>query len=103
MSIVGDIILGILGGGSLVTLIIFLIKRHDSQKEYSKRMDRLERDVIRNQMLLLMAHYSEADVAELLTCAEYYFVKLKGDWYLTNMFARFCHSHNVEIPQWFKE
>lgn len=113
MNWIGDLILGILGGGSLVTLIIFLIKRKDSHneelnaiKEYiedsKKWRKKMEKDVVRTQLLILMTSYSDADEAELLTCAEHYFKTLKGDWYLTSMFSRFIEEHGIKCPIWFE-
>ena len=112
-----DILSCILGGGSLVTLIIFLVKRHDEKAEKGDKVLseitamknqflKLERDTVRTQLLLLMATYEDDD-SEILTCAEHYFKKkkdggLEGDWYLTSLFSKFCKKHNIEIPQWFK-
>ena len=108
----------ILGGGALVTAIvtlaIFLIKRHDERsdkddgvveelKGINKRLDKAEKDNIRTQLLLLMNTYVEGDQAELLTCAEHYFCKLKGDWYLTSLFQKHCVKYGIPLPHWFNE
>ena len=109
------------GGGALVTalitLITFLIKRHDDKsekkddmlaeiKKINKRMDKQEKDSVRLQILLLIYNYHTEDTKELMECAEYYFKKkedggLEGDWYLSQMFHRFLVSHHIEIPSWF--
>ena len=107
-----DILSCILGGGSLITLIIFLIKRHDEHKEkndslvaeikgMNERFDKLEKDTIRTQLLLLMNTYQFGDASEIFTCAEHYFVKLKGDWYLTSLFQKFCKTNCLDLPPWF--
>ena len=107
-----DILSCVLGGGSLITLIIFLIKRHDEHKEkndkiteelkgINQRLDKAEKDNIRTQLLLLMNTYEEGDEAELLTCAEHYFCKLKGDWYLTSLFQKHCVKYGIPLPHWF--
>ena len=114
-----DILSCILGGGSFITLIIFLIKRHDEHKEkndsvlnelktINSRLDIAERDAIRTQILVLISNYDDTDEQELLTCAEHYFKKkedggLEGDWYMTSLFKRFCKKHNIELPTWFSE
>ena len=112
-----EILRWILEGGTLVTLIIFLITRRDNKKEkedttqsaineINKRMEKQERDSVRVQILLLIFNYHEEDKEELLNCAEYYFKKkeqggLEGDWYLTDMFKRFLVEHDIEKPSWF--
>ena len=106
----------ILGGGALVTavvtLIIFLIKRHDERsdkndetvaelKDIKKQMNKMERDSVRTQLLVLMMSYTYGDASEILTVAEYYFVKKKGDWYMTSMFQKFCEKEGIPLPPWF--
>lgn len=120
-----DILSCVLGGGSLVTLIIFLIQRHDTrndelkrlydkldeiQKESSeqdkaieKKMKRLEKDIVRTQLIQLMKAYEDEEEHELLQVAEHYFDVLKGNWYMTSMFKKFLKKHNIETPLWFKE
>ena len=106
----------ILGGGAfvtaLVTLIIFLIKRHDEKadkndeslaelKDIKKQMKKMEKDSVRTQLLVLMMSYAYGDASEILTVAEYYFVTLRGDWYMTSLFQRFCEREQIPIPPWF--
>ena len=101
-----DIISLVLGGGSLVTLLIFLIKRHDERKDelkmIQKQLKKLEKDSVRTQLLLLMRTYTYEDEHELLQMAEYYFVTLKADWVLTAMFKRFLERENIATPMWFE-
>ena len=114
-----DIIVGILGGGSLIALITFLIKRGDEKKEkkdevlneikgIKKQMQKMERDNVRTQLLLLMNTYQYGDAKEIMICAEYYFKKkedggLEGDWYLTSLFQRFCEREQIPLPPWFSK
>lgn len=108
----------VLSGGTLATLLIFFVKRHDEKQEKNddvtkalengeKRFDRLERDIVRTQLLLLMSIYEESDQGEILTCAEHYFKEKKdggldGDWYMTSLFKRFCEKKDIPLPPWFK-
>ena len=99
----------VFGGGSLVTLIIFLINRHDTRNDemvkINKQLKRLEKDGIRTQLLLLMRTYADEDEHELLQVAEHYFSKeqLNGNWYMTTLFKRFIKKHNIAQPDWFSE
>lgn len=107
------IISAICGCGWLATLIMFFVQRSDNKKEQvniikqelediKKQLKRAEKDNVRTQLLLLMRTYSEEDEQELLRLAEYYFAKLKADWYLTAMFSRFLLKHGIAQPSWFE-
>lgn len=103
-----NIILGILGGGNLVLFVKFLIERHDKKAERDEdkekehlqsTLKKLEKDGLRTQLLLLILMRPE-EINEILTLAEHYFVDLKGNWYVTSMFAKWCEEHKLE-PDWF--
>lgn len=107
-----DIISCILGGGAIITLITFLIKRGDERKDkkdevlaeikaIKKQMAKMERDSVRTQLLMLMNTYTYGEASEILTVAEYYFVGLKGDWYATSLFQKFCEKEQIPLPPWF--
>jgi carbonic anhydrase len=55
------------------------------------------KDNIRIQLLMIMEHQPE-NVDTILKIAEKYFIKLKGDWYMTNEFSKWAKEHNVTIP-----
>lgn len=115
-----NIILGILGGGNIILFIKFLIERSDRKKERAEekadakaekaekdelsaikdRLTKLEKDGIRTQ-LLLMILLRPQEKTEILKVAEYYFVKLKANWYMTGMFKKWCDEHGLE-PEWFE-
>ena len=97
LDIIG-ILLGSLGIGSL---IVFFVTRHDNKKGWEAQLKKLEKDIIRTQLLLLMKDYDEKDESELMACAEHYFVDLKGNWYLTPKFYRFIKEQNIATPEWF--
>lgn len=108
-----EIVSCILGGGAIITFITFLIKRSDDKKEKNdevlaeikaikKQMQKMERDSVRTQLLMLMNTYTYGETSEILTVAEYYFEGLKGDWYATSLFQKFCEKEQIPLPPWFK-
>lgn len=110
------LLLTILGGGNIILFIKFLIERHDRKKERAEdkadeakknelagikdRLSKLEKDGIRTQLLLLILLKPE-EQTEILKVAEYYFCKLKANWYMTGMFKQWCDEHGLE-PDWFE-
>ncbi len=99
-----SIIIGGLGIGSLIT---FFVTRYDAKKGLESKLNKVEKDSVRTQLLLMMYHYEDTDEQEFLTCAEYYFKKkkdggLEGDWYLTAKFKRFIDQHGIAQPEWFE-
>ncbi len=104
-----DVLIAVLGGGNLFLFIKFLIERFDRKKERAeeKELDsirtaltKLEKDGLRTQLLLLILLRPE-EQTEILKIAEYYFIKLKANWYMTSIFKKWCDEHGLE-PEWFK-
>lgn len=104
------LLLALLGGGNLILFIKFLIERHDRKTERSEdnvlggiqdRLTKIEKDGIRTQLLFLILIKPE-EQAEILKVAEYYFVKLKANWYMTGFFKKWCDEHGLE-PEWFDD
>ena len=102
------ILLGILGGGNIILFIKFLIERYDRKQERAEdkaengiedRLRKLEKDGIRTQLLLLILLKPE-EQTEILKVAEYYFCKLKANWYMTGMFKKWADARGLE-PEWF--
>ena len=91
-----------LTGGNLLMFIRFLIERHDKKKAspVSERLDKLERDGLRLQMLFLIILMPK-EKAEIMKIAEYYFVKLKGNWYATSIFNKWLEDNKIAKPEWF--
>ena len=94
-----NILIAVLGGGNLLLFVKFLIERYDETKGIGKTLAKLEKDGLRTQLLLLILMRPE-EVTEILTLAQHYFVDLKGNWYMTSMFAKWCDEHGLE-PEWF--
>lgn len=86
------------------SLIQYLISRHDSRAEKAnenmKTLSKLERDSVRLQILFMMKFQPERK-EKILEIAEYYFHKLKGDWYMTDIFSEWLQENGINIPGWF--
>lgn len=101
MNATATIIVAILASNGLFALLQFLITRYDQKRNVKGRLLNLERDGLRTQLLLLLLMMPE-EKKEILTIGEHYFVKLKGDWYMTSMFDKWCKKYGLQ-PEWFKE
>lgn len=102
-----SVLIAILGGGNLLLFIKFLIERYDARKDkdISSTLTKLEKDVLRTQ-LLLMILLKPKEESEILTIAEHYFKKppegLGGNWYMTSMFKSWLTEYDVGQPGWFE-
>lgn len=96
---VTTIILAILASNGFFALVQFLITRWDTKKNLKGTLKRLEKDILRTQLLLLILMQPDEE-KEILKIAQYYFVKLKGNWYMTSMFSKWCKSRGLR-PEWF--
>ena len=123
-EIVISICSAILGSTALVSLVQFLINRHDKKKEDKKdkwdevnekldssatKQDRLAEDMsetkidlTRTNLLLLMASYPK-NVSEILYVARKYFVDYKGDAYVTPIFSQWLIKQGIDKPVWFDD
>ena len=77
---------------------------NDKIKQINDNVDKLltlsketRKDTVRIQLLMLISHQPQ-NVDTILKLAEMYFVKLKGDWYMTNEFGKWAKEHNVTVP-----
>jgi hypothetical protein len=46
---------------------------------------------------MIMEHHPE-NVDTILKLAELYFIKLHGDWYMTNVFNKWAKEHDIVVP-----
>lgn len=106
---IGNILLGLLGGGNLVLFIKFLVERHDRKKEMAEEKEQegirnkllvLEKDGLRTQLLLLIL-IRPNEQTEILRVAEYYFSVLQGNWYMTSIFNNWLKNNGIAEPEWF--
>ena len=93
------IILAILASNGFFALVQFLITRWDTKKNLKGTLKKLEKDGLRTQLLLLILMQPDEET-EILNIAQHYFVKLKGNWYMTSVFSKWCKSRDLK-PEWF--
>jgi len=101
-SMILTIILAILGSNGFFAVIQLLITRYDTKKNIKGKLDRLEKDGLRTQ-LLLMILLKPSEKKEILTLAQHYFVDLNGNWYMTDIFDKWLIEHGNSRPEWFKK
>lgn len=97
-----EIIMAIVGSTAISQLITFFVQRHDTKKNFEKRMTKLEKDGIRTQLLLLLL-FSPEEKKEILTIAQHYFQKLNGNWYMTSLFNNWLKERKIGRPEWFDD
>ena len=110
-----QIFIAILTSNALFVFIEHMIDRHDERDEDRKgiktkltelekamkdKFKLLEKDTLRTQLLFLIIERPE-ETQEILTIAEHYFKDLKGNWYMTSIFYKWCKERNIEVPIWF--
>ena len=100
MNTAVTIIIAVIGSTALSQLITFFVNRHDSKKKIPEKLEILERDVLRTQLLMLILIKPEAR-QEILTVGEHYFKDLHGDWYMTGVFNKWIHETGILEPEWF--
>lgn len=100
-------------GAGLLGFVQFLITRGDGRRRekasaekerasVQRAVERLEKDSLRTQMLVLMSDYPDA-VEALMTVSQRYFEELHGDWYMTSVFRKHIAEHSIECPVWLKD
>lgn len=101
MNGTATIIVAVLASNGLFALLQFLITRHDQRKSVKSRLDRLEKDGLRTQLLLMILMKPE-EKQEILTIGEHYFHVLKGNWYMTSIFNKWLREYTDGVkPEWF--
>ena len=98
---------------AVITLVEFLIKRHDAKKgkmaeieikldNIDKRLEKTEKDELRTQLLLLISDYPD-NKEGIMTLGQHYFGDLRGNWYATSIFNQWLEQTGTAKPEWFKE
>ena len=94
--------------GGVLGFVQCLIKRKDDKEQRAEdkedddikgTLKKLEKDGLRTQLLLLLLLQPDEET-EILKIAQHYFVKLKGNWYMTSMFSKWCKTRDLR-PEWF--
>ena len=97
-----QLVIAVISSATVATLVQFFVTRYDNKKNLWKRVDKLERDGVRTQLLLLIL-MRPGETKEILTIGEHYFKVLKGDWYMTSIFNKWLEEAGIAEPEWFKE
>ena len=101
-------VISALTSGGVLGFVQFLIKRKDDKEQRAEdkedddikgTLKKLEKDTLRTQLLFLIVMQPDEE-AEILKIAQHYFVKLKGNWYMTSMFSKWCKTRGLR-PEWF--
>jgi hypothetical protein len=105
-DLIMTIVLAILGSNGFFAVVQLLITRDDTKKNVKGKLERLEKDGLRTQLLLLFLLMPD-EKKEILTIAQHYFVKpphgLGGNWYMTSLFDKWIEKNlNGVKPEWFK-
>ena len=101
MSPALQITLAIIGSNAIIGLVQFLITRHDTKKNIKGKLERLQKDGLRTQLLLMILLKGD-EKKEILTLAQHYFDDLKGNWYMTDIFNKWLEEKGHSKPDWFK-
>lgn len=102
MELTTTIVVAVLASNGLFAMLQFLISRHDTKTNIKDRLVKLEKDGLRTQLLLMILMRPE-EKKEILTLAQHYFVDLKGNWYMTDVFDKWLEEECDSRPQWFKK
>ena len=94
------ILISIIGSTAIASLVQFFVTRHDGKRKIPEKLERMERDILRTQLLVLIFQKPES-TPEIVTLAERYFVDLHGDWYMTGIFNRWLEEQGEADPAWF--
>lgn len=113
-----QIVLAVIGSGLLSVLVTEISAWHKAKiskktgleskvddiiEEMAEQREALrmqEKDSLRIELKLMISDYPDEET-DILRLAEYYFVKLKGNWTMANVFRKWCEEHDVSIPNWF--
>ena len=97
------IIIAIIGSGALSALIAGAFQMINNKREkLDKRFQTLEKDVLRTQLMLMIADFPQ-EKTDILKLAQHYFEDLDGNWVLSSVFSVWLKDNDIAIPDWFTE
>ena len=106
MTTVIAVVSAALGSAGLFSLTQFLIARRDEKTDLlariERKLDRLEKDGCRTQLLLMISDYPD-NRSEIMALAFHYFVDLKGNWYMSSLFEKWMRDQSLTVPHWYKK
>ena len=100
MSTIITIIVAVISSQAIFGFIQFMITRRDTGRNINGKLSKLERDILRTQLLMLVLLKPEEE-QEILMVAEHYFKDLDGDWYMTSIFNKWLTDSDIAQPEWF--
>ncbi|MBQ6765336.1 MAG: hypothetical protein IJP45_09175 [Paludibacteraceae bacterium] len=96
------IILAVIGSGALSALIAGIFQLINNRREKTdERFRTLEKDVLRTQLMLMIADFPN-EKTDILKLAQHYFEDLDGNWVLSSVFSGWLKENDIAIPEWFK-
>ena len=110
MEILRTVLISIIGSAAVFGFIQFLISRNDQRnddlkeikdgiKDLQKETKKLKKDSVRSQLLTLIILQPDEE-KEILDLAQHYFCDLKGNWYMSPLFYKWCQKKKIS-PEWF--
>lgn len=107
------IVIAIISSGALSALISGLFgliqNRKSKQKQIEQDLEeiksaqiRSEKDVLRTQLMVMLKDFPQ-ETTDILRLGEHYFVKLGGNWILSDIFQKWAQDNNVSLPNWFSK
>lgn len=87
--------------GALITCSSFISSKITESVDkkldnISEQLDNIELDSTRTQLLTLMSNYPDNE-SEILKVAYHYFKDLDGDWYMSELFAKWAEERNIDV------
>ena len=105
------LIIGLLGGGSVATLVQFFFKRHDDRSDelagIRSELKQIKAEILesqkdrKRQQLLTMMYHNPKNVDTICEIARVYFSELGGNWYMDTEFQKWLDEQGVPAPSWF--
>lgn len=107
------LIVGLLGGGTVATLVQFFVKRKDDKTaefaEIKKELEYIRSEIKesqrdrKRQQLLTMMYHNPSNIDTICEIARVYFKELDGNWYMDSEFIKWAGEQNIPLPSWFKK
>lgn len=104
------IVIVVVSSNAIFAFIQFLINRKDNKEKEIRamelRFDRIDKTMLRMQQgnirlqLIVLILLCPDKKEEIMEVAHKYFVDLKGNWYVDEMFHKWLDEHNIPHPSW---
>ena len=88
------------GAKALFSWISRKAGKGDALSRISRKLDKLERDSCRTQLLLMLNDFPD-QTEEIMRLAQHYFADLNGNWYMTSLFCKWLEKSGIGKPEWF--